>query len=147
MDVNIRAARTTDIHVMMSLMDQLYTRDVSATMPSFLEEYIRSSATCLVQVAETDEEEPRLVGAVIGSYRFDLQMEARCGFIDGVVVDENYRAQGVGKLLMQSFAAWAVSKQCTTLQLFSARGDWFLDLGFEERDANLHQMHAAHLAN
>lgn len=147
MDVNIRAARQTDISAMMDLMDQLYTRDVSATLPSILAEYIRSSATCLIQVAETYEEDPRIIGVIIGSYRLDLEMEARCGFIDGVVVDEDYRSQGIGKLLMQSFASWAVSKQCTLLQLFSARGDWFMDLGFEVRDVTLHQMHAAHLVN
>jgi N-acetylglutamate synthase-like GNAT family acetyltransferase len=146
MDINIRAARQTDISGMMALMDQLYTRDINATLPSILAEYIRSSATCLVQVAETQEADPQIIGAVIGSYRLDLAMEARCGFVDAVVVDENYRSQGVGKMLMQSFAAWALSKQCTLLQLFSARGEWFEDLGFEVRDVNLHQMHAGQLA-
>lgn len=152
MDISIRAARQTDIRGMMELMDQLYTRDLSATLPTILAEYIRSNATCLVQVAETKDEEspdemPKIIGAIIGSYRLDLEMEARCGFVDGIVVDADFRSQGIGKLLMQSFASWTLSKQCTLMQLFSVRGDWFNSLGFEVRQVHLHQMNATQLAN
>ncbi len=36
----------------------------------------------------------------------------KCGEISGLVVDENYRSRGIGRILLQVAEAWARSRNC-----------------------------------
>ena len=136
MGVKLRIATRDDVGDMMPLFLDLYKRDIGAHFSDVLEEYIGSDSH-LVAVAIADA---RIVGLLIGSYRLDIDYECRAGFIDAIVVDEAYRMQGTGKRLVRNFAEWAKTKGCTVLQVLNARGEFFENIGFKERQVRLHQV-------
>lgn len=136
MGAKLRIATKDDVGDMMPLFFDLYKGDIGPHFSDVLEEYIGSDSH-LVTAAIADA---RMVGLLIGSYRLDIDYECRAGFIDAIVVHEDCRMQGIGKRLVRNFAEWAKSRSCTVLQVLNARGEFFENIGFKERQVMFHQV-------
>lgn len=136
MCVELKSATREELYDMMPLFRDLYKEDIGAHFTDVLQEYISSdSHLVIVAIADT-----RIVALFIGSYRLDIDYECRAGFIDAVVVHEDYRRQGIGKQLVSNFAEWAKNRNCTVLQVLNGRREFFENIGFKERQVRLHQV-------
>lgn len=73
------------------------------------------------------------------------QMGKKSGYVEDVVVDEAYRGQGLGALLMRALIATAKKKKLSHLNLTSrssrvAANKLYQKLGFEKRDTNVYRL-------
>ena len=142
MKVELRAASSHEIPDLMPLLRDLYREDIGPYFTDVLGEYI-DSANHIVTVAASNV---GIVGVLVGSYRLDIDHECRAGFVDAIVVAEEFRGRGIGKRMLRYFAQWAQSRQCTVLQVLGARREFFEPRGFRERPAALHQVPIEELA-
>ncbi len=60
--------------------------------------------------------ENKIVGWICVAYTFMLEVMPHCE-INGLVIDENYRGKGVGKLLIGNVKQWAIEKGVNKLSL------------------------------
>ncbi len=73
------------------------------------------------------------------------QMGKKSGYVEDVVVDEAYRGQGLGMLLMRALIVAAKKKKLSHLNLTSrpsrvAANKLYQKLGFEKRDTNVYRL-------
>jgi len=137
--LDVRPARRDETAAMLPLLRSLYEQFGDGLGPAFeglLDEYIASdSHAVLVAVADG-----ALVGVLIGSYRLDIDLECRAGFIDALIVHGDYRIRGAGRSLLGAFARWARDKGATVLQVLNCHRKPFEAIGFRERPTRLHQI-------
>jgi GNAT superfamily N-acetyltransferase len=81
---------------------------------------------------------PQVVGFCSLNVKHNLWQQAYLGNVDEMVVEENYRGQGIGKLLMQRITEKAKEKNCKCLELESSfhreqAHAFYKELGFEQR--------------
>jgi GNAT superfamily N-acetyltransferase len=135
MAIQLRTAMKDELPKLIPLFHDLYRGDIGANFLNIVQEYIDSDSH-LVAVATVDG---AVIGVLVGSYRLDIDYECRAGFVDAVVVHQDYRNRGIGKRLVEHFAEWAKNRGCTVLQVLNGRRQFFESIGFKERPAVLHQ--------
>ncbi|MBN1342691.1 MAG: GNAT family N-acetyltransferase [Phycisphaerae bacterium] len=135
MVVSLRPATMDDIEEMMPLFDMLYREDIGPDYRDLLAESIESNAH-QVTVAIGEGE---IVGAIVGSYRLNLDLECRTGHLDALAVGRGHQGRGIGRALTRNVAKWARAKGCTMLQVHNGRQEFFEPLGFEQRPVRLHE--------
>jgi N-acetylglutamate synthase-like GNAT family acetyltransferase len=139
MHVELRVATKQDISELMVTLRELYEsrgEGLGANFSDLLEEFVVSD-THLVMLGLVDGS---IAGALVGSYRLDIDYECRAGFIDAIVVRQNQRRRGVGRALVSEFAKWAADRGATALQVLNGRREFFEGIGFEQRKAAFHQV-------
>jgi ribosomal protein S18 acetylase RimI-like enzyme len=86
-------------------------------------------------------------GAIVGMAMLGVvaRLEGKKGFIEDVVVEENFRGQGIGRKLMKMLIKKAKSLKVKELELTSnplrlAANHLYQDMGFKIRQTNCYEM-------
>lgn len=95
---------------------------------SFTELLIHSEA--FLAIAEADGD---IMGYVLGFDHLTFFANGRVAWVEEIMVSAAMRRQGIGRLLMEAFETWAVSRQSRMIALATRRAaDFYEALGFEE---------------
>ena len=133
---DIRQATEGDIPQLIPLFADLYKGDLGEHFEEILGQYLAGGGHCVFVGLIGG----RIVGVLVGSHRLDIDYECRAGFVDALIVAEEHRRQGIGRLLLSRFEEWARGKGCTALQVLNCNREFFEHRGFRERPAVLHQV-------
>lgn len=127
MDSNliIRKALSTDIDFLVELLRLLFAIETDFSFDRKrqrrgLEMMLQEETFRCMLVAELDQKVVGMCSAQL------LVSTAEGGFkalIEDVVVDKDYRGQGIGKQLLTSIAQWAAGRGATRLDLLADRGN------------------------
>jgi N-acetylglutamate synthase-like GNAT family acetyltransferase len=128
----IRDARPDDADAIARLLGQLGYPTEPAAVPARLER-LRIVGDRLV-VAELDGE---VVGLAQLHVSPTMALERPAAKIDGIVVDESCRGQGIGRMLIEAMEAEARARGCPLLYLTTATRrneahEFYRRVGFEE---------------
>ncbi|MCE0521353.1 MAG: GNAT family N-acetyltransferase [Methylacidiphilales bacterium] len=79
------------------------------------------------------ESENAVVGYVLGTAHPTFYASGHVAWVEEIMVKEDFRRQGVGKLLMENFESWAKSKDCRLIALATRRAaEFYKSLGYAE---------------
>lgn len=131
--MKIRTATQDDIPVMAELLHELFAIEVDFT-PDFA---VQSEGLSLllerdfaeIFVAEVDD---KVVGMCTCQVKVSTAKGREVGVVEDVVVDVDYRGQGIGGALLRRLEEWAVGRGLARLQLLADR-DNHPALGFYRR--------------
>jgi L-amino acid N-acyltransferase YncA len=108
--VTVRLAGISDYSVCLSLFKLLYHGDIGPGFKNVFKDYTREGVILLARTGG------KLLGILVGSYNLDIDWEGRVARIDAVVVNENYRMRGIGKMLVKRFIEAAQKKNCKAVK-------------------------------
>lgn len=119
-NIHVQPATLSDIPALVNLLDALFNieQDFSADhskQTAGLRMLIESPERGTIQVAHTASGE--LVGMVSAQLVISTAEGAPSAWIEDMVVDQRFRAQGIGRLLLKSALDWAKEKGATRAQL------------------------------
>lgn len=127
---HIRLARSEDASILLDLAKELATsfavEDASfhQTLRALL-----SDQSAYLAVAEEDV----VVGYILGFDHLTFFANGRAAWVEEIMVRQGNRRSGVGRLLMQSFEAWAKARDAKLIALATRRAALFYAaLGYEE---------------
>jgi ribosomal protein S18 acetylase RimI-like enzyme len=133
--IEIRKLTINDINALMILLEQLWPdkRTNKNAAKVVIEKGLSNNYQ--VYICATDNE--KLIGFCSLTVKNNLWLEANSGDIDELVVDCEYRNQGIGKLLMNKIEKIAQDYKCKRLYLESASHrtvahEFYEKLGFEK---------------
>ncbi len=133
--IEIRKLTINDIDALIKLLEQLWSD--KAINKNAVKDVIKNglSSNCQIYICATDNE--KLIGFCSLTVKNNLWFEANSGDIDELVVDKEYRNQGVGKLLMNEIEKIAQDYGCQRLYLESASHrtiahEFYEKLGFKK---------------
>ena len=135
-NIKIRRLTINDIDALMKLLTQLWPDKpvVENAVKNVIEKGLNNDSQ--IYICATDNE--KLIGYCSLSIKNNLWMEATSGNVDELVVDNEYRNQGVGKLLMAEIEKIAQDYMCKRLYLESAfhrtiAHEFYEKFGYEKR--------------
>jgi GNAT superfamily N-acetyltransferase len=127
---HIRLARPEDGSVLLDLTKEFATSfDVedACFRQSLLS--LLSDQSAYLAVAE----ERVVVGYLLGFDHVTFFANGRVSWVEEIMVRQEQRRSGVGRLLMQSFEAWAISRNSKLVALATRRAELFYRaLGYED---------------
>jgi len=134
--IEIRDLKIEDIAGLVNLLGQLWTDksiDKKAVKRVIEKGLINEHQ---MYICATDNE--NLVGYCSLTIKNNLWLCANLGNVDELVVDDKYRKQGIGKLLMNEIERIARNHNCKRIELDSAfhrtiAHDFYMGIGFEKR--------------
>jgi GNAT superfamily N-acetyltransferase len=136
MDLSIRNFETSDFDQVFELLKQLWSyKELDYDgMKKMLDHNLTSPDHFYIVAAHG----PRVIGFCSLTVKHNLWLQDLLGNVDEMVVDENYRGQGIGKKLMQRITEIAVQNNCKQLELESSfhrekAHTFYEELGFEKR--------------
>ena len=131
----IRKIELKDLEQVFELLNELYENKIEYSI--FVEKYKESlkNANFYEIVAVEDN---KVVGVLISQIINRLAKKKNILFIDDLIVNEKCRNIGIGKLLIQTATAYAISKDCGALELTSMIQNinahrFYENNGFEKR--------------
>ena len=133
--MNIRKIKLEDLDSVFELLDELYENKIEYS--KFTQKYKESlednSFYGIVAI-----ENNKVVGVLISRIINRLAKKKNILFIDDLIVNEKCRNIGIGKLLIQTATAYAISKDCGALELTSMIQNinahrFYENNGFEKR--------------
>ena len=134
--IKIRDLAMDDLEGLIKLLEQLWIgkpieRDA---VKKVIEKGLKNDYQ--IYICATDNE--KLVGYCSLTIKNNLWMSANLGNVDELVVDNEYRNRGIGKMLMSKIEKTAKGYDCKRLELDSAfhrtiAHDFYDKLGFEKR--------------
>ena len=114
--MEIRKTKLEDLDSVFELLDELYENKIEYS--KFTQKYKESlednSFYGIVAI-----ENNKVVGVLISRVINRLAKKKNILFIDDLIVNEKCRNIGIGKLLIQTATAYAISKDCGALELTS----------------------------
>lgn len=114
--MEIRKTKLEDLDSVFELLDELYENKIEYS--KFTQKYKESlednSFYGIVAI-----ENNKVVGVLISRIINRLAKKKNILFIDDLIVNEKCRNIGIGKLLIQTATAYAISKDCGALELTS----------------------------
>jgi ribosomal protein S18 acetylase RimI-like enzyme len=131
--MKIRTARKDDIPVMAELLHELFAIEVDFT-PDFA---VQSEGLTLMTERNTAEifvaeVEDKVVGMCTCQIHVSTAKGREVGVVEDVVVDVDFRNQGIGAALLRRVEEWSVDRGLARLQLLADR-DNHPALGFYRR--------------
>lgn len=127
----IRPAQLSDTEALFSLARSFATSfavERSAFEKSFTA--LLQSHEAFIAVAS---EEGRVVGYVLGFDHYTFYANGRVAWVEEIMVTEEYRRRGVGRLLMENFERWAKERQSKLVALATPRATpFYRGIGYEE---------------
>ena len=131
MSIHIRLAQHADAEAVLALAKPFATSfvvDEQAFHHAFSALLVSPQAH--LAVAETAQQ---LVGYILGFDHYTFFANGRVAWVEEITVSEALRRQGIGRLLMQEFEAWAVARGCKLVGLATRRAAAFYQaLGYGE---------------
>ena len=118
------------------LSDILFQGYKSTISQMLLEEkYVRDDRNIAIAY---DNVNARVAGCAFWEVRVDYVRPGRTLYVSYVVVDEAYRRQGIGSALCQKLEAVCKEKNCSNIELTSARfreyaHKFYYSLGYQEK--------------
>jgi GNAT superfamily N-acetyltransferase len=102
---------------------------------SFLENYpalLAEDGACLLLAVSVHES----IGYLLGFRHLTFYANGPVGWVEEVVVRDQDRGRGIGRVLMDSFEQWAAAEGCTLVALATRRAaPFYRALGYEESAA------------
>jgi len=90
---------------------------------------LASADACLLVAAEGDD----CLGFVLGFRHLTFYANGPVGWVEEVVVTQQYRGRGLGRALMSAFESWAAARDCALVALATRRAaPFYLALGYAE---------------
>jgi GNAT superfamily N-acetyltransferase len=129
--ITIRTAQITDNAELFVMARDLATSFVpeEAAFEISLEAILQSPDSYLA-VATDDE---KIVGYVLGFDHFAFYANGRVALVEEIMVAEECRGQGVGRLLMEAFDEWAKRRQSKLISVSTRRAaSFYKALGYED---------------
>jgi ribosomal protein S18 acetylase RimI-like enzyme len=118
MTLQIRSCQLDDFSSVFDLFKQLWpSLELDYAALHAVYERALSSAT---QQLIVGVQEDRIVGFCSLTLKNNFWKAGRIGNVDELVVDENYRGQGIGKKLMSKIEEIATGNQCSQIELDSS---------------------------
>ncbi len=134
--IKIRNLIIEDLYGLVMLLEQLWIGKLidKDGVKKVIEKGLKSDNQ--IYICATDDE--KIIGYCSLTVKNNLWMTANLGNVDELVVDNDYRNRGVGKLLMNEIEKIAKEYDCRRLELDSAfhriiAHDFYNKLGFEKR--------------
>jgi GNAT superfamily N-acetyltransferase len=127
----IRTAQITDNAELFVMARNLATSFVpeEAAFEMSLDAILQSPDSYLA--IATDGE--KIVGYVLGFDHFAFYANGRVSLVEEIIVAEENRGQGVGRLLMEAFEGWAKRRESKLISLSTRRAaSFYFALGYEE---------------
>jgi GNAT superfamily N-acetyltransferase len=136
MELKIRDVLPGDFDQVFGLLKQLwpYKELDYGEMKKVFDKNLQSSSQFLIVALYG----PQIVGFCSLTVKSNLWMQGSLGNVDEMIVEENYRGQGIGKKLMSRIMEIAIEKNCKQLELESSfhreeAHHFYTELGFEKR--------------
>ena len=133
--MEIRKTKLEDLDSVFELLDELYENKIeySKFTQKYKESLEDSNFYGIVAI-----ENNKVVGVLISRVINRLAKKKNILFIDDLIVNEKCRNIGIGKLLIQTATAYAISKDCGALELTSMIQNinahrFYENNGFEKR--------------
>lgn len=135
--VNIRPAVSSDIGALTSLLEILFSIEEDFFFNPTLQRQglalMLTNERCCVLVADVNGQ---AVGMCSGQLTISTAEGGLSLLVEDVVIDTQWRGQGVGRLLMEAMSDWAISKNVSRLQLLADRNntpalDFYRCLGWQ----------------
>lgn len=132
----IQKAEINDLPVLAELACRLWPDNSAEEMRTEFAEIIsKSDAACFLAM-----EEGKAVGFAQCQLRYDYvegTESSPVGYLEGIYVADDYRKQGIAKLLLSDCESWARTKGCTEFASDCELGNkeslrFHLNVGFEE---------------
>ncbi|MES2559198.1 MAG: GNAT family N-acetyltransferase [Bacteroidota bacterium] len=112
MNLFLRQAKPKDVEFMTELSNQLGYKATIEKIQGRLFEILHNVDNCMYVVVDNDN----VIGWIHGFYSLRVESDSFVE-IGGLVVDENYRRKGVGKMLVTEVIEWACSKKCDKIRV------------------------------
>ena len=114
--MDIRKIKLEDMDDVFRLLNELYKNKIQ--YDKFKEIYIQklNDVNSYYIVAVVDE---KIVGVLISELQVQLHRSKKRGYIIDLIVDENYRNQGIGKALLENAINYAKDSDCEVVDLSS----------------------------
>ena len=114
--MNIRKMEFEDLDDVFRLLNELYKNKIQ--YDKFKEIYYQklNDANSYYIVAVVNQ---KVVGVLIGELQVQLHRAKKRGYIEDLIVDENYRNKGIGKSLLENAVSYARDNDCEVVDLTS----------------------------
>ena len=127
----IRPAELSDSDALFTLASA-FTASLSVERSAF-----ESSLNALLQspgaFIAVASDSGRVVGYVLGFDHHTFYANGRVSWVEEIMVSEEVRRRGVGRLLMESFEQWARSRQSKLIALATRRAaPFYQSIGYDE---------------
>lgn len=112
MKLSVRNAEIKDTETIAELSSQLGYKSADNIIRERLRAILSDDENCVFVAIESE----KVVGWIHGFYSQRIESDA---FIEigGLVVDTDYREQGIGKLLVAKINAWSLTKGCKKVRV------------------------------
>jgi len=134
--VQVRAARTGDAAAVAGLAGEL-AQSFPFSRQKFDRAYpalVASEDACLLVAAEDGE----CLGYVLGFRHLTFYANGPVGWVEELLVRQEYRGHGLGRALMAAFERWAAGQGCVLVALATRRAaPFYRALGYAESAAYL----------
>lgn len=132
MNIYVRKVQASDTEAITELSVQLGYQATNGDIRYRLAEILTDKSYC-VYVAEVDE---KIAGWIQGCYSLRVESDSFVE-IGGLVIHENYRRMGIGKILVETVMEWSASKKCKKIRVRSnvkrtPAHEFYKNLGFVE---------------
>ena len=98
---------------------------------------LASEDACLLVAADGDD----CVGYVLGFRHLTFYANGPVGWVEELLVTQDYRGRGLGRALMSAFESWAAGRDCVLVALATRRAAPFYEaLGYTESAAYLRKV-------
>ncbi len=131
LEVTIRQVRLAEGDELFRLVDKFATsfQPDKALFTKHLS-LLLSDESVFLRIAE---HELRLVGYCLGFDHYTFYANGRVSWVEEIMVEEQFRNQGIGKQMMESFELWSQSRGSRLIALATRRAaSFYKGLGYEE---------------
>jgi len=112
MEFFLRQAELNDVEFISKLSNQLGYETTIEKMHKRLSEILNNTDNCIYVCVDNEN----VVGWVHGFYSLRVESDSFVE-IGGLVVDENYRRNGIGKILVEKVIEWARTRKSTKIRV------------------------------
>lgn len=114
--MEIRKAKLDDIEGIFELLNELYAGKIEYNI--FSKIYMEKLNDCnnyyIVAI-----ENKKIIGILISEISYKLHKSKKVSFIEDLIVNEQYRNRGIGKLLIEDAIRYAKKLECEVVELTS----------------------------
>ena len=111
-EIFVRKAEIMDVESISQLSDQLGYLSTNDAIKNRLSEILKNKDNCVFVACEGKT----IAGWILGFYTLRVESDPLIE-IGGLVVSENYRKKGIGKILVDEVVKWAKLRKCNQVRV------------------------------